>query len=118
MKVKCLKILSPATGKDLGEKSTWLTAGKEYVVLALTLEFDEIVKVLIESDEGSLKDFYFNQFEITDSSYPENWITKCGENSIVWKAPESWLVDGFWDRLDDGEEEAIAEYMEERKNMI
>ena len=38
MKVKCVKILSPATGKDLGSKSSWLTVGKVYVVLALTLE--------------------------------------------------------------------------------
>lgn len=119
MKAKCIKILSPATGKDLGTKSPWLTVGNIYVVLALTLKFDEITKILVESDENNTpQDFYFNQFELVDDKEPKNWISQIAPNDEVWKAPASWLKEGFWDKLDAGDEQAIVDYFKERVQMF
>jgi hypothetical protein len=119
MKVKCIKILSPATEKDLGSQSPWLTVGKVYAVLALTIESGDVARVLVESDDNDVpKDFFINQFEIIDESEPGNWVSKEGPGGVVWKAPASWLEDDFWDRFDDGEEQALANFSIERDRMI
>lgn len=118
MKVRCIKILSPATGKDLGQKSPWLTVGKIYMALALTIESGEVTRVLIESDEDNVpKDFFINQFEVIDENEPDNWISKDGPGDTVWKAPASWLEEDFWDRFDDGDEQALNTYLVECNRM-
>ncbi|NRB42126.1 MAG: hypothetical protein HRU20_27260 [Pseudomonadales bacterium] len=118
MKVQCIKILSPATGKDLGQKSPWLTVGKTYVALALTIESGEVSRVLIESDENAVpKDFFINQFELIDENEQENWISKDGPDGMIWKAPASWLEEDFWDRFDEGDEQALSDFSVERDRM-
>lgn len=119
MKIKCVKIISPTTGEDLGAKSPWLTVGKTYVVLALTLQFGIPVRALIEDDSnGEPTDFSIDQFEVIDDSEPSNWIVKQGDRGISWKSPNAWLDADFWDKFDEGEESAVRNYFEERLRII
>lgn len=119
MKVKCVKIINPATGCDLGSRSPWLTVGDVYTVLALTMEAGIITRVLLESNENAEpKDFYFNQFEVIDDSAPKSWVARTGGTDIEFHGPEILLEDDFWERFDDGDERARNAYIVERRKIV
>lgn len=71
MRVKCNKILSPDTKKDLGSKNPWLMVGNEYIILAMRVSSKNGVEIYIQSEH--YKEPFFvdlDGFEMISQSIP------------------------------------------------
>ena len=118
MKVKCAKIISPTTKKDLGEHSPWLKRGKEYIVLALNWSSKFGMQIFIQTEQYNEPRFIFlDGFEIISQKIPVSWSTKTqefGNQYIMTMQPQSWLsFNNFFDELDDENPEAVALFNKE-----
>jgi len=117
MLIKSNKIISPVTKEDLGDKSPWLTKGKEYVVLALNISTKGGIEVCIQTDHYNEPHYItLDGFEIINQRMPFSWITvskDLGDENIIDMLPQSWAYDGFFGQLDDENPEAIALFNKE-----
>lgn len=107
MKLKCNKIISPATGKVLTE-SPWLHVGGEYIILAIKVTPLGGIKVCFQSDHYNEPMFStLIGFEVISQHLPSNWTTKMNENNVYYMMPESWMYDDFFEELEDEKPKAI-----------
>jgi hypothetical protein len=111
MKVRCKKIISEITKKDLGNVSPWVTLDKEYIVLAIDIESQNIT-ILIQSD-GHYEPFYssLDGFEIVDQQIPSNWGIKISDfyDQVIYQMmPKIWMYDSFFEEVEDEDPKAIA----------
>lgn len=117
MLIKCTKIISPVTKEDLGEKSPWLTKGKEYVVLALNVSSKCGMEVCIQTDHYNEPRYItLNGFEIISQTIPKNWVTvskKIDDETFIDMLPQSWAYEGFFNELEDENHQAIALFNKE-----
>lgn len=117
MIIKCNKIISPVTKEDLGEKSPWLTKGKEYVVLALNISSKCGIEACIQTDHYNEPRYItLNGFEIVSQKIPSAWITiskDIGEEKFIEMLPKSWAYDGFFEELENENLDSIAIFNKE-----
>jgi len=121
MIVKCIKIISPATGEDLGNTSPWLTRGKSYVVFAVrhTPYNKRTMQVLLESENYKDPAFFdINQFEIISNKISSHWVIGKDEDEHVCFMPQEWFKEGFGEGIDNGDESSLRLYIKYRDLMI
>ncbi len=121
MIVKCNKIISPTTGEDLDEQSTWLIKDNEYLVLALSFSNNGGINIFIQTHHYDEPGFFSaNGFEFVSQKIPSNWINIAYEYDEVitnFILPKSWSYGEFFDELEAQNTNAIALYNQEVKNM-
>lgn len=120
MRVKCNKILSPDTKKDLGSKSPWLTVGNEYIILAMNVSSKNGVEIYIQSEH--YKEPFFvdlDGFEMVSQSLPTSWVTMIEQRedqTLISMLPKSWSLNKkFFEDLEDENPEAVALFNKEAK---
>ena len=117
MLIKCTKIISPVTKEDLGEKSPWLTKGKNYVVFALNISSKCGIEVCIQTDQYNEPRYItLNGFEIISQHIPTSWITltkQIDDETFIDMLPQSWAYDGFFNELENENHQAIALFNKE-----
>ena len=100
MIVLCNKIISPATSKDLGSSSTWLTREKEYLVLSVSLSANSGLNIYIQTDHHDEPSFFcMDGFEIVSQKIPSSWITTVEEvkgKKVITMLPENWNYETFF----------------------
>ena len=117
MRVKCNKIISPATKEDLGHESPWLKKGSEYSVLAMNWSSKFGMKILIQSEHDNEPCFVdLTGFEIVSQKMPSSWITltrEFGDQILINMLPKSWAYDDFFDEIENENSQAIALFNKE-----
>ena len=114
MKVKCRNIISPITKENLGESSPWLTRDKEYVVLAIEMNLETGINILIQTDHYNDPVFIaLDGFEVIEQNIPSNWSKKYERNSSCYFMPESWMYSTFYEELEDQAEKAMFFFKKE-----
>lgn len=114
MKVKCIKIYNEHT-KEYQEKNSWLTIGKEYIVLAIEVRQNKVL-FLLASDSNKqpvLQDAI--QFEVLSKKIPKSWQVASGVMELLTIGPETWQKPGFWEDCYDHEPKALDIYKREAK---
>jgi len=114
MKVKCIKIYNEHT-KEYQEKSSWLTIGKEYIVLAIEIRQDKVL-FLIASDSNEqpvLQNAI--QFEVLSKKIPSTWRILPGALELFTLEPKAWQEPGFWEDCYDHEPGALEIYKREAR---
>lgn len=112
MIVRCKRIISPATGEDLGDESPWLKRENEYPVIALSCSALSGIKIIVQSE-------HFNQpmltsllgFEIVSDKMPSNWVTEqemFDGQILITMHPQSWSYEGFYEELEEETPKAVA----------
>lgn len=104
-------------GREINS-SSFLTLGKEYVVLALMININKNKRIVyIESDDNKPGFFDLRQFEIISNYIPSSWeVEYVPEIDKLYLMPRSWLkYNCFWDKfVDDEDPEAVKLYSLER----
>jgi len=120
MIVKCVKIVSPATGKDLGERSPWLIRGKVYIVFAIRYRWDtKTMQILVETENYSDPMFAeIDQFEIISNQLSSYWVFDKDEDKFNCFMPQAWFTEGFGEGIDNGDESSLSIYRKYRDLMI
>ncbi|MFO1257942.1 MAG: hypothetical protein U1E78_05985 [Gammaproteobacteria bacterium] len=121
MIVKCIKIISCATGKDLGEKSAWLKVGNQYPVYAIRIEVGKYghFQVAIESEsDGEPVFMNIENFEIVSNHIPSTWVIGINPDRDIGFMPLSWFDHAFWEGMDEGTDEAMALFEKEKLLML
>ena len=116
MIIKCKKIISPTTKEDLGKSSTWLTVGKEYVVLALQWDRKFGILAMIQADCYNEPVFIpLEGFEIISQKIPGSWKGEIDEYGTFEVMPKSWLYDEFLQELEDQTQNTMKLFEEESR---
>lgn len=118
MRVKCNRIISPTTKKDLGEESPWLKKGNEYIVLAMNWSSKFGMQIFIQSEHYNEPFFVdLEGFEILSQKLPASWITttqQFGDQFLIHILPASWSAyKNFFEDLEDERPEAVALFNKE-----
>ena len=119
MKVRCRKLIS-ATTNAIQSASPWLTVGKEYDVLAISIRLRKEILFQIIGDDVSQIPVLFDskQFEITCDQMPDNWVVSLdAESNVIELAPSRWLRPGFWEDFFNGVEGAMEDFKSEAKKI-
>ncbi len=118
MRVKCNKILSPDTKKDLGNESPWLKQDNEYIILAMNVSSKNGIEIYIQSEH--YKEPFFvdlDGFEIVNQRMPKSWITVIQQKDnhiLISMLPKSWSsYKNFFEDLEDENPEAVALFNKE-----
>jgi hypothetical protein len=114
MKVKCNKIYNEHT-KNYQETSSWLTIGKEYVVLEIEVRQDK-VSFLVPSDSNQqpvLQNAI--QFEVLNKKIPNNWQIGPATLAIFVISPRAWQEPGFWENCYDHDPKTLEIYKREAR---
>ena len=80
-------------GKDQADD---MTIGREYVVLGIEGDY---YRILNDEDRPYLYDP--KQFSMVDSTEPEFWVNKYGEDSERYAYPKAWCEPGFFEDYHD-----------------
>jgi hypothetical protein len=89
----------------------WLTLGREYEVLALSMAPGGGVHLRIVGDDGEVPALHVSdQFVVVDPQVPRSWIVAISDLGALTLAPRAWLEPGFWERYFDGEASAIEAF--------
>lgn len=120
MIVKCVKIISRATGKDLGDKSPWLIKDKSYIVFAIRYRWDtKTIDFLLESENFSDPTFFdSNQFEIISNRLSSYWVFGKDEDNFICFMPQAWFQTGFGEGIDNGDESVMSIFRHYRDLII
>lgn len=112
MKVKCIKIYNEHK-QEYEEKCSWLTIGREYIVLAIEIRQNKVL-FLIPSDSNEqpvLENAI--QFEILSKKIPTSWQITPGMIELFTIEPKSWREPGFWEECYNHEPKALEIYKRE-----
>jgi len=116
MKVRCVRIVNPVTGKS-AERSDSIRIGEEYVVIEIVASPGRYIDLRLYPFEGAPGLWSSEMFETTDDSIPTNWTAVVSDAGFLTIRPERWRV-GFWERYFDDEPEATAIFDEELAIML
>lgn len=91
------------------EGAAFLTAGVEYVVLAITATHTDGMRFLVLDDESRAPGWHSAaQFDLAADDVPSSWRVRVGGAGIAGRidvAPAAWLEPGFFTAFwGDGEE--------------
>jgi hypothetical protein len=116
MKIKCLNIYNQHT-KQYQQESPWLTIGKEYVVLEITISAKKgSLYRLVGDNENKMPGLYESlQFEIVSDFIPSNWKISISNMTLVVLGPKEWRKNEFWDRCYDQDLQALEIYKREAR---
>lgn len=116
MKVKCIKIYNEHT-KEYTDKSSWITVGKEYIVLAIEVRPHK-VSYLIASDSDQMP-ILANaiQFEIISGKIPSSWQITSDVFAFLVFEPKAWHEPGFWEDCYDHDPKAGEIYRREARKI-
>lgn len=113
MRVKCVKIFNEHT-KQHQDISSWLTIGKEYVVLSIHVYSDIVMYNIINDNSNQSPGSHDAiQFEVVSHRIPSNWRINPGTLNLFTLGPKAWEQENFWDRCYEGDPEAIKVYKSE-----
>lgn len=112
MKVRCIKIISPATGEELVE-SGWVQIGYEYVVIAIAAVPRKSVQFQILTEDSTPSWWDSQMFVTVSSRIPSNWVALISSGGNLDVAPQPWLEPGFWEKYFDGDAHAREVFDEE-----
>ena len=120
MIVKCVKIISPTTGKDLGRQSPWLIKNKSYIVFAVRYDHHERnIEILIESENYKDPEFFdIDQFEVISNKLSSYWVFGKDEDEFICFMPKEWFKEGFGEGIDNGDESSMSLYRKYRDLMV
>ena len=116
MKVKCVKFIRP------GDEN-FLTIGKEYLVLGLSITLNES-KYRIISDFGTPILCSIENFTITNQNISKNWIAQSYANNSFSMLPKRWADNSLWqysfweDYFSDDDAKAKQVFEEEVAKMM
>lgn len=115
MKVECVGLSDPATGKPV-RKSASLTVGKVYQVLCVFMEEKGPVKYRLIRDDGHTAALYeSSHFKVVSGVLPSNWVAHYQADAFFELAPKTWVKRGFWENYFDGDSTAIKQFNEEKE---
>src|SRR5579863_7951862 len=110
MKVKCQKIINEHTQQQQSS-SSWLTLGKEYIVLAVEVYSTKNYFLLIDDSGNKAPGLHdAKQFEVISNYVPTNWEINAGDLGIMTIGPKSWQGLSFWEKCYDGDEMSLEVY--------
>ncbi|RJG36162.1 hypothetical protein [Motilimonas pumila] len=116
MKVKCIKIVSPITNEDLGNKGIGLCVGNDYTVLVFTMMSNSGSQVVLRNEDNHNVGVYsLDLFDIVDGTLSRYW--KMFRDDLGYTlCPEEWTGLDFWEKLEENyrEEMEIFEYFVEK----
>jgi hypothetical protein len=112
MRVRCAKLINEQTGQQI-EKSPWLSIGKVYLVLEVSVSERKHVKFRLMSDDNDTPALHeFSQFEPVSDAIPKCWVTLFEPGRYLCLTPSAFAQPGFWERYFDGEEAARQTFLE------
>lgn len=115
MKVKCKKIINEHTRQEQ-DTSPWLTIGKEYIVLAITMYSNRNLYLLVDDNSNQSPGLHdAKQFEVLSHYVPSNWEMNPGDIEIMTIAPRAWQGPTFWENCYEGDLKALEIYKREAK---
>ncbi len=118
MKIRCTKIFDEHT-QQYRDTSLWLTIGKEYLVLSVTIYAHKVWYNIVNDDsQQSPGSHDAIQFEVISHHIPSNWGIKPGDINLFTLEPRAWSTDDFWDRCFDGDPAALELYWRETNVMM
>lgn len=118
MRVQCIRLVNSITGEPESSNS-WLTVGKEYVVLAVSILPERGAMFRIVGDDGHTPAlFEACQFAVTATDIPSIWKVQSGEDNGLEFGPSSWLRRGFWEDYFDGAQNARGDFDVARASII
>jgi hypothetical protein len=116
VKVKCIKFLSPlGDGQEL-DSCTYMTVGKQYIVLGVSFTKNNR-RVYLEDDTGGPGYCDIRQFEIISNFIPSNWSVEYEKDfDALSLYPKSWIDDkSFFEKFVNEEDpDATKLYYKER----
>jgi hypothetical protein len=118
MKVRCVTQVDEHTGSRL-EKSSWLTVGKVYHVLEISIDQRGTIKFrLVGDDEKTPALHLWTQFSLASNVIPSCWIVDLRPEVLFSLRPRTWAGRGFWERYFDGDSLAREQFEEARRAII
>ena len=109
MKVRCTKLIN-LHGEPV-RTSSWLTIGKEYVVLEVFVDHQTGSRFRVISDDAGTPILArSSEFEAVSDEIPKCWVATFGPNWLAFR-PSSFRGD-FWERYFDGDKGARNEFNE------
>lgn len=116
MRVRCLRIVNPATlGADGLHHS--VEVGGEYVVLEIFASPGRPAEVRLNLSPGLPSLWSAEMFETIDARIPSNWVVTVEDGGLLSLGPASWRGD-FWERYFDDDPEARATFEAERAIIV
>jgi hypothetical protein len=117
MKVRCIK-LSDSRGNPQ-ERSSWLTVGKLYQVLAIELDNGGLWLLrLIGDGLNGVALFRLEDFEVISAKVSPSWVVCWKTDGLFDLSPERWARPGFWEKFYDNSPEAVRIFEEEKKRIV
>ena len=116
MRVRCLRVLDPASGEPGGQSGS-ISVGGEYIVIEIIASPGRYVELRLHQIEGAPSLWPSAMFETTDDSIPSNWRAEVSDSGFMSVRPGRWRR-GFWERYFNDDPEAVALYEEELATML
>jgi hypothetical protein len=115
--IKCHRVISMCTGKDLGNDAGFLKIGNQYLVFCVRFVPKKMMQVMIQSEpEDGCCPFWVDLrgFEVIDNYIPKDWIHVYNpEFSSMKVMPASWNYPNFLEDLSNDEPHAVALFHQE-----
>jgi len=118
MKVRCIKITNPHSGRDESPRDSWFTVGKEYLVLEIYLDpANKRSMYRIEADNGVTPVLTtITDFVIVSGDIPSSWVAMQTDEMITF-GPSAWMQPGFWEAFFDRDDNMGKIYKQEKIKM-
>ena len=114
MRVRCKKVANADV-----ISAGWLTNGKEYTVLSILIDLNGRMEYRLIGDDNNVPALYsYTLFETISGKIPNSWILNTFNTDCVELTPQTWAVDGFWEKYFDREKEAIALFEQEKEKIL
>ena len=115
MKIKCIKIYNEHT-KEYQEKGSWLTIGKEYIVLAIEIYCNRVEYLIVDDSNDKTPGLHqAEQFELISGVIPKNWEIMVGSIELFVIGPKAWRAIDFWNDYYEGKTSTLEIYEREAK---
>lgn len=115
MKVECVSLSDPKTGKPVSKNAS-LTVGKVYQVLCVFMEENRPVKYRLIRDDGHVAALYkASQFKVVSGVLPPNWVAHYQVDAFFELAPKPWVERGYWESYFDGDPTAVEQFIAEKE---
>ncbi|HVX46631.1 MAG TPA: hypothetical protein VHC49_22250 [Mycobacteriales bacterium] len=109
MRVRCVKIINPSTGRE-DPASSWVRVGREYVVIEISTAPGRAVDLRILTDDGTPSYWSAEMFETVSNVIPSNWAAQVRPGGTTVLTAGAWLRPGFWEDYFDFVPDAVAAY--------
>ncbi len=112
MRVRALQLRVP----DENRNARWIRAGYEYDVLGIEVT-DGIVRLRVESEQGTPALVESELFELVDPDVPASWVVLMGPAGGLSLEVKAWSRPGFWEEFYDRDPRALELYDAEKRRM-